>query len=426
MPNPHPLFCPHCGGSTDAGARFCRHCGAALKRPATQAPEPSKPGEEVVLTLPHRMRVEGDRISLHSLQQMVNEGVEWWRMRLRSGEANRAEAAQSIEELSRALGSVSHQLAQGRETIRITTRLPAQRHLPQGCPRCGKGNRIKARFCIGCGRPFAAPLEQPQRLPRLHWTHGVLSDPGVRRAVNQDAALVKRYFLNDSSSVLCGIVADGMGGAQGGERASSLAIQIIDDQLKTFCASVDASYTGWRDVIRAVVAAANAAIFREAEQKPQLRGMGTTIVLVLVLEDKAFVGSIGDSRVYLINPDGVTDTGNQIMQLTIDHTIVARLVDLGQVTAEEARTHPQRNMLYRAVGVDATVECDIEQQPLEDGDILLLCSDGLFNEVTDAELRDITVAAATAQAACAQLVLLANQRGARDNVSALVLSTREA
>ncbi len=300
--------CPQCHRSVEPSARYCRHCGAALRSapPTAPLPQATKPseapsGDEIVLPAPHRMRIEGDRISLRALEQMVSKGVEWWQMRVRSGEASRAEAAGSIEELSKALNSISQQLAQGRETIRITTRLPAQRRFPLGCPRCGKGNRVNARFCIACGRPFAAPLERPARVQRLFFSTGVVTDPGAKRSVNQDCALVQVYPLADGTKVVCGMVADGMGGVRGGERASRIAIQTLDAHLRMFCQTVTAEYTGWRDVIRAAIAAANSAVFREAERNPEYKGMGTTIVLVLAIDERVFVGNVGDSRVYLFN-----------------------------------------------------------------------------------------------------------------------------
>ncbi|HYF62538.1 MAG TPA: SpoIIE family protein phosphatase, partial [Herpetosiphonaceae bacterium] len=195
--------------------------------------------------------------------------------------------------------------------------------------------------------------------------------------------------------------------------------------LLEFSRTVDKSYAGWRDVARAAIATANSAIFREAEVNSDLRGMGTTVVLALIIGETAFVGSAGDSRVYLLNPRGVDDASHQIAQITVDHTMVARLVDIGQLTAEQARTHPRRNVLYRSVGVEATVESDVTEQPLQNGDWLLLCSDGLTNELSDDELRDTVFQAASPQEACANLIAMANSRGARDNVTALLLRAED-
>ncbi len=375
---------------------------------------------------PRRIQVEGDRISLRALQQMVTQGVEWWQMRLQAGEATREEAVSRIEELRQALGSVSHQLSQGRETIRITTTLTPARRFPIGCPRCGKGNRINARYCIACGRPFAMPAERPvPSAPGLRYTTGLVSDTGAKRTINQDSGVVHHLKLRDGTKVLCCIVADGMGGAQGGERASAIASMSIVKHLEEFCTTVDQSYSGWRDAVRATIAAANSAVFREAEANTSLRGMGTTVVLSLIIGETGIIGSVGDSRVYLLNKRGVADATSQIAQITVDHTMVARLVDIGQLTPEQARTHPRRNVLYRSVGVEATVESDVTEQPLQHGDWLLLCSDGLTNELSDEEIRDTIFTAASPQAACANLIAIANGRGARDNVTALALRANE-
>ena len=414
--------CPRCSRAVEGSARFCRHCGAALRTPTGTLLE--LPADEVVLPAPRRIQVEGERISLRALQQMVSAGVDWWQMRLQSGEATREEAVSSIEELRQALGSVSHQIAQGRETIRITTTLTPERRFPIGCPRCGKGNRVNARFCISCGRPLNAPLSR-NVAPGLRYTTGLVSDVGARRAINQDSALVQTFKLADGTPIMCCLVADGMGGAKGGERASALASQTIINHLQTFSSTVDQAYAGWRDVVQAAIAAANSAVFREAEAKPELRGMGTTVVLALIVGETAFVGTVGDSRGYILNPKGVSDAASQIAQITVDHTMVARLVDIGQLTPEQARTHPRRNVLYRSVGVEPTVDCDVTEQPLQPGDWLLLCSDGLTNELADDEMREAVFKAATPQPACAELIAIANSRGARDNVTALLLRADE-
>lgn len=427
--------CPRCQRLVDETARFCRYCGFPLRSvatsPASTTPEPATAAEpidyeEVVLPAPRRIQLEGEKISLRALEQMVHAGVEWWQMRLQTGEATREEAISSIEELRKALGSVSHQLAQGRETIRITTTLTPARRFPLGCSRCGKGNRVNARYCIACGNPLVANAEKVQPMSQtLRYTVGLLSDVGTRRSVNQDSALVEQFRLRDGTPVICCLVADGMGGAQGGERASALASQTIVNHLRDYSRNVDRSFDGWRDVVRAAIAAANSTIFREAEVKSTLRGMGTTVVVALVVGEKAWIGSVGDSRVYLFNRKGVSEHTQQIAQITVDHTMVARLVDIGELTPEQARTHPRRHVLYRSVGVEATVESDMTEQPLEAGDWLLLCSDGLINELSDEELRDAVFEASSPQACCGSLIAIANSRGARDNVTVVLLSAEE-
>ena len=124
---------------------------------------------------------------------------------------------------------------------------------------------------------------------------------------------------------------------------------------------------------------------------------------------------------YLINAGGVTEDGATAAQLTSDHSLVARLVDIGQITAEQARTHPQRNLLYRSIGTDPSVEVDTYSEQLEPGDILLLCSDGLVNHVRDEEIARCVLEQSDPNRACEQLVALANERGGRDNISVVIV-----
>jgi serine/threonine protein phosphatase PrpC len=149
--------------------------------------------------------------------------------------------------------------------------------------------------------------------------------------------------------------------------------------------------------------------------------MGTTLTIALIVGDRLYVASVGDSRAYLINASGVTEDGATAAQLTSDHSLVARLVDIGQITAEQARTHPQRNLLYRSIGTDPSVEVDTLSEQLEPGDVLLLCSDGLVNHVRDEEIARCALEQRDPGRACEQLVALANERGGRDNISVVIV-----
>jgi protein phosphatase len=149
--------------------------------------------------------------------------------------------------------------------------------------------------------------------------------------------------------------------------------------------------------------------------------MGTTLTIALVVGDRLHIASVGDSRLYLFNQAGVTDDGAPAAQLTSDHSLVARLVDIGQLTPEEARVHPQRNILYRSIGTDPTVEVDTRSEQLEPGDVMVICSDGLVNHVSDAELMRVVLSQPDPDLACEQLVALANAGGGRDNISVVVV-----
>jgi PPM family protein phosphatase len=166
---------------------------------------------------------------------------------------------------------------------------------------------------------------------------------------------------------------------------------------------------------------ANRRVYEESRANIDHKGMGTTLTIALIVGDRLYIASVGDSRAYLINAGGVTEDGATSAQLTSDHSLVARLVDIGQITPEQARTHPQKNLLYRSIGTDPSVEVDTFAEQLEPGDILLLCSDGLINHVRDEEIAEIVLAQRDPNRACEQLVTLANQRGGRDNISVVIV-----
>lgn len=242
---------------------------------------------------------------------------------------------------------------------------------------------------------------------------GVASDIGHVRATNQDsyAVLPERGLY---------VVADGMGGAQGGEVASHLAIETIE-----------ASYVEPTvDTLTAAIARANDRIHRAAED-PALRGMGTTAVVLARMPvepvtgeppapeggrpgEQLVVANVGDSRAYLFRDSGLT-------QITEDHSIVGELLRDGRITEEEAEAHPQRNIITRVLGVYPQVKADLWPLDPVRGDRYLLCSDGLFNEVAVDQMAAVLRRLADPSDAAAELVRLANEAGGRDNITVIVL-----
>ncbi|HMQ33416.1 MAG TPA: Stp1/IreP family PP2C-type Ser/Thr phosphatase, partial [Chloroflexaceae bacterium] len=217
------------------------------------------------------------------------------------------------------------------------------------------------------------------------------------------------------------LVADGMGGHQGGEVASALAATAVKAHLTAgLSAGVPADDEAWHVLLRAAVAEANRAVYDQAQQNPAQSGMGTTLTVAVVAERRAHVAHVGDSRAYLLNPAGVSGEAVTWLQLTTDHSLVARLVDIGQISAEEARVHPQRNVVYRSLGGDPTLDVDTVSQALAPGDVIVLCSDGLVNHVEDGELARIVFEEPSAARACERLTALANQRGGKDNISIVI------
>lgn len=416
-------ICRHCGASLPASSRFCTRCGT---------PVALLPRDEMLIPGGKRLRVTQEALSLRELLTMIESGVHWWRQQLQSADqVTRQHAAAAIKDLSRILDSLSEQLAQGRETVRITTRLPVARCYSVGCPTCGRGNRAGARFCLGCGsrlpdthNPQDSRPDQPEPL-RLH--SAVLSDVGRVRQNNEDTCAVEPITSGAGPVAHMLLVADGMGGAHAGEVASRLACETVQQtlrsELQTLLPPDDAA---WQDLLHRVVLAANQRVYSAAQAQSEQQGMGTTLTLIVVVGDRAHMAHVGDSRAYLFNAAGVTEEGEPLLQLSSDHTLVARLVDIGQLTPEQSRTHPHRNALYRALGTEPTIDVDTGSHALRSGDRLLLCSDGLTTYVEDTELAQIVLQAAHPRHTCRRLVTLANERGGQDNISVIVATVEGA
>jgi protein phosphatase len=374
-----------------------------------------------------RLRVSSDTLSLRELLGVVESGVAYWRQRLERAEGvARDQAAAAIKDLSQILDSLATQIAQGRETVRVTGRLPAQRAAPRPCAICGRGNREAARYCVACGSPLK-PGVKPAAAPPPPLSFGVAgrSDVGRARPVNEDTLYAGELATADGPLGLLLVVADGMGGAKAGEVASGAACATLKELLpEALSVGLPDDDAGWHELLRRVVAEANRRIYEQAQADAGRRGMGTTLTAAVVVGKRAHLAHVGDSRAYLINQGGVGSEGQTWAQLTTDHTIVARLADIGQITPEEARVHPQRHMLYRSLGTDPTTDVDAVSQALAPGDVLLLCSDGLVNYVEDAELARIVLEEASADRAAERLVALANERGGKDNISVVIARAR--
>ncbi len=242
---------------------------------------------------------------------------------------------------------------------------------------------------------------------------GAHSDVGRVRTNNQDAALAET-----TSAVYA--VADGMGGHRGGEVASALALEALVNQLASVRVG-GGPLDGVERVVDAVIGA-NEAVFEEARGNAELFGMGTTLCVLALIgvpgQEQLAVANVGDSRIYLLHE-------GELSQLTEDHSLVQGLVRDGQLTADEAAVHPNRNILTRVIGVEPVVEVDWWEWPAQVGDRYLLCSDGLFNEVSDARIAATLRQLADPVEAARTLVSLANAGGGRDNVTCVVVDVFE-
>lgn len=240
-----------------------------------------------------------------------------------------------------------------------------------------------------------------------------LSDVGRKREKNED------NFLVDSQLDLY-MVADGMGGHVGGEFASKMAVEIIRtvlfeltrDPEATLQESAEIKPGDYKSYLQFAISQASAKIFERACKETKLQGMGTTSVVLVFRNNKAFVANVGDSRAYRIRK-------GKIEQLTLDHSLVGEQIRAGMIQTRDAKDHRLKNIITRSVGFQEEVEADIEAKAVKEGDIFLLCTDGLYNLVEDEEMLDVTNHH-DLKSACQHLIDIANARGGDDNVTVIL------
>lgn len=237
------------------------------------------------------------------------------------------------------------------------------------------------------------------------------TDIGRIRSVNEDRAAI----LPESNGTVIAVVADGMGGHQAGDIASQMAIEKIQDELSRL--PHNATPDERLIAVKLAVEAANQDVYRHASEREQFHGMGTTVVVTVASPDRLVVGHIGDSRAYLANQDG-------IVQLTEDHSLVNELVRSGQITREEAHNHPRRNVLTRALGTETRVQVDVHAFEWQEGDIVLMCSDGLSGLVQRDMLYDILRSEETLDDKVNCLVEKALDAGGDDNITVVLIENR--
>jgi len=232
-----------------------------------------------------------------------------------------------------------------------------------------------------------------------------ITDIGRKRKVNQDYLYTTEEPVGNLPNLF--IVADGMGGHNAGDYASKLTVE-------TMVSEIEASFE--KNPVRIfgkAISAANEKILQKAAETPALEGMGTTVVAATCLGKYLQVANVGDSRLYVI--------GREIRQITRDHSLVEEMVRVGTITHEEARVHPDKNIITRAVGASETVEADYFTVELEEGDIVLMCTDGLTNMLEDEEIRMILGGARDIVEQAQKLVDMANRNGGKDNISVVLI-----
>lgn len=358
--------CPNCGHENLPRAIFCFQCGANLENPP-------------VMRGIHRQRRHVEDAMRHA--QDHEDSLE-------------PEMVQKLREAKKRLPANAEESA-------IT------------CLRCGTFNQAQANYCIGCGATLCIPDEMTQGHLVPH--AGGRSDVGLVRDNNED-----RIGLWGRHGIVLALIADGMGGAAAGEEASRLVVEAVQaDFLGEARGSEtlqDLSEEEIADKLRAAVRRANHAIILRARENPDFRGMGTTMTLAFVRDHRVVIAHVGDSRAYLV--DG---SEGWINQVTDDHSFVEALVASGHITADQAASHPMRNVLYRALGQVDGIEPDLYSRNLADSDRLILCSDGLTRHVAADEIARLSRESDSPEAITQTLIDLARERGGEDNISAIVI-----
>ena len=236
-----------------------------------------------------------------------------------------------------------------------------------------------------------------------------VTDPGRVRTHNEDC-------IEADAEAGIAVLADGMGGHNAGEVASRIAVDFMASMLRSYRFDgppLDASRA--ERLIETQVTRANGALLEASQTDPAYEGMGTTLVAVVWHTEGVTYGHVGDSRLYVLR-------GNELRQLTRDHSIVQEQLEQGEISAEQARYAPHRNVLTRAVGIDPAVQAEVRTWSAQAGDVYLLCSDGLTDMLTDGEIRETLLESGSeVETAAARLVERANANGGLDNISVILV-----
>ena len=232
-----------------------------------------------------------------------------------------------------------------------------------------------------------------------------ISDIGKNREMNQDYVYTSENAVGNLPNLF--IVADGMGGHKAGEFASKFTVETIVESVRTNEQKEPVR------IIEEAIQTANRELIQTARQDETMAGMGTTVVVVTVIGDKAFVANVGDSRMYVI--------GKEITQVTRDHSLVEEMVRMGELAKDAAKDHPDKNIITRAVGAAQDVDVDFFEVELYPQDYILMCSDGLTNMVEDEDIRRIVQSQRDVAERVEKLVETANDHGGQDNITVVVI-----
>ncbi|HEY5585869.1 MAG TPA: Stp1/IreP family PP2C-type Ser/Thr phosphatase [Ruminiclostridium sp.] len=236
--------------------------------------------------------------------------------------------------------------------------------------------------------------------------YGVKTDVGLKRQLNEDNCNVLAGYPNVPT---CFVIADGMGGHKCGEVASKQAVDSVCNHLLKASWETEDILGLLKDIISSV----NDEVYQFSLHDESTQGMGTTLIIAVLKNRKLFIGHVGDSRVYLVRE-------NSIQKVTSDHSFIEELVKNGTITKDEAVNHPKKNMITRAVGYELDLEVDTYELDILENDVILLCTDGLTNMLTEEEILDIITNTQDLQVACDTLIQNANNKGGEDNITVII------
>jgi len=232
-----------------------------------------------------------------------------------------------------------------------------------------------------------------------------ITDIGERRRINQDYVFCSNDAIGKLPNLF--IVADGMGGHNAGDYASRYCVEFFKQKIEA--SENDSPIAS----IEAAISETNEALRSKAQEQTELEGMGTTLVIATIFDKEMYVANVGDSRLYVI--------GKEIKQVTEDHSLVEAMVKTGELNRNEARIHPNKNIITRAIGANENVEPDFFEVNLEEGDTVLMCSDGLTNMLEDETIERIIRENENPEEAAETLVKCANQNGGKDNIAIIII-----
>ena len=232
-----------------------------------------------------------------------------------------------------------------------------------------------------------------------------MKDIGKCREINQDYIFVSEEPIGNLPNLF--LVADGMGGHKAGDLASEYTVAKVQEAVSKSMQTIP------YQILKGAFQYANQKLLEKAGESDSYKGMGTTLVSATVKNDAVYVVNVGDSRLYKI--------GDKIEQITEDHSLVEEMVRMGEISKEQARNHPDKNIITKAMGVSDTVEPDYFDTDLQKGECLLMCSDGLTNMVSDRQIKEIVELRTDLESCAKELIRAANQNGGRDNIAVVLI-----